>query len=349
MPLLRFLALPLLVAVLAVGAACGGSGGGDGDTGTSSAVTVPDGAVAVVGDTTITKEAFEGLFAQYEAAYTAQERDFPAVGSPEYEQLRSDVVELLVQRELLEREAATLGITVTDEEVEKRLDELKQQFYEGDDKKYEDELKKFGITDEMARSQLRSSIISQKLYDEVTKDVTVTDEDVRAYYDEHLDEFTTPEVRDLAHILVATEAEAKEIRKELVGGADFATLAKEKSLDKGSGADGGNLGKNSKETYVKEFGEAAWKLETGELSQPVKSEFGWHIIKALGDIEPEKVTPFADVEDSIRDQLLSGKRDKAMGAWIEEIRAKYAPEIGYATGFAPATVGATTTAPTTGG
>jgi parvulin-like peptidyl-prolyl isomerase len=304
--------------------------------------------VAVVGDTTISQAAFDGLFAQYEAAYTAQERDFPAVGSPEYEQLRSDVVELLVQREMLEREAAALGITVTDEEVETRLDELKQQFYEGDEQKYQDELESFGITDETARNQLRSSIISQKLYDEVTKDVTVTDEEVRAYYDENTDEFTTPEVRDLAHILVKTEAEAKAIRKQLLDGADFAEIAKESSLDEGSGADGGNLGKNSKETYVKEFGDAAWELETGEISQPVKSEFGWHIIKALGDIEPEKVTPFADVEESIREQLLSGKRDEAMGAWVEEIRAKYAPEVGYAAGFAPPSDGQTATVPSTG-
>lgn len=352
MPHPRLLALLLLVAVLAVAAGCGGSGGStasNGDT-AASTVDVPDGAVAVVDGTAIPQAAFDEQFAQYQAAYKAQGQDFPAVGSPEYEQLRTKIVDFLVQREELEREAAALGITVTDQEVDDRLGEVKQQFFQGDEAKYQEELKSLGITEEALRNQLRSSLLSQRLYDEITKDVTVTDDEVQAYYDEHVEEFKKPETRELAHILVKSEAEAKEIRQKLEDGADFAKLAKEKSLDETSAVEGGTLPIQPKEGWVKPFGDAAWALETGELSQPVESEFGWHIIKALGDIEPEATTPFADVKDTIREQTLKGKRDKAMDAWVQDVRAKFATKVGYAIGFAPSDSPLTvSTLPQTGG
>lgn len=348
MPRLRLLALTLLVAVLALSAGCGGSDRGGESSAQTSTVSVPDGAVAVVGDTAISMAEFDQLFAQYQAAYKAQGQDFPAVGSPEYERLRTDIVDFLVQREELEREAAALGITVSEEEVDERLAELKQQFFEGDEAKYQEELKALGTTEDALRDQLRSSLLSQRLYDEITKDITVTDEEVRSYYDEHLEEFTQPETRALAHILVKTEAEARALLEQLRDGADFAKLAKEKSLDAQSAKDGGKLPVQSKDAWVEPFAEAAWALETGELSEPVKSQFGWHIIKALGDIKPAETTPFAEVEESIREQLLKSKKDKAMEDWVQQVRAKYAPQVGYAVGFAPDESPLTSTVPQTG-
>ncbi len=344
MPLRRLLALPLLVALLGIAAACGGGGGDE----TVSGPAVPDGAVAIVGDTPITQADFDEFFAQTQAGYEARGEEFPRTGTPEYEKVKNDIVNLLVQREELEREAVALGVAVTDEEVQTRLDELKQQFFEGDQAKYEEELRSLGLSEEGLRRQLRSSLLSQRLYAEITKDVTVTPDEVQAYYDEHQDEFTTPEVRDVAHILAETEAEAKALRTQLVDGADFATLAREKSTDEVSAADGGNLGEQPREQWVKEFGDALWALETGELSQPVESEFGWHVIKALGDIKPEKVTPFADVKTSIEEQVLAGRKDTTMQEWIDQVRAKYAAEVGYAVGYAPASGGLTSTLPSTG-
>ena len=97
-------------------------------------------------------------------------------------------------------------------------------------------------------------------------------------YDEAIGQMKSePEVR-ARHILVETEDEAKAVLAELKKGADFAELAKAKSKDPGS-ADGGDLGYFTKDQMVPEFSEVAFKLDKGQLSEPVKSQFGWHVIK----------------------------------------------------------------------
>jgi peptidyl-prolyl cis-trans isomerase C len=103
-----------------------------------------------------------------------------------------------------------------------------------------------------------------------------------------------------SHILVKTEDEAKEIIKQLQGGADFATLAKEKSIDKGSGAQGGDLNWFTKDTMVKEFSDAAFAMQRGDVSEvPVKSQFGWHIIK-ITDSRMQTPVPFEQRKDDLR-------------------------------------------------
>jgi peptidyl-prolyl cis-trans isomerase C len=102
---------------------------------------------------------------------------------------------------------------------------------------------------------------------------------------------------------VKTEDEAKEIIKQLEGGADFATLAKEKSIDKGSGQNGGDLNWFTKDTMVKEFSDAAFAMQRGDVSKvPVKSQFGWHIIK-ITDSRMQTPAPLEQRKDDIRQAL----------------------------------------------
>ena len=323
--------------MVALAAACGGGGssGGDEAADDTSTISVPADAVAVVGGTAVPRAEFDRLFAQAEAAYEAQSREFPATGTPEYEQLKNETVDFLIQRIEFAREAEALGITVTDQEVTDRLTELKQQFFSGDDAAYQAELKKQGITEEDVLDDLRAQLISQKLFTEITKGESVTDEEVDKYYDDNKDQFTTPESREVAHILVEKKAEADDLYQQLQDGADFAKLARENSTDTGSASNGGKL-TDVRGSFVAEFEEVAFALETGEIGKPVKSEFGWHIITALDDTKPSAVTPLDEVRDSVRDQLLKEKQNKAMAAWVDEIQAKYADQIGFATGFAPA-------------
>ncbi len=110
----------------------------------------------------------------------------------------------------------------------------------------------------------------------------VNDQTIQARYDAKIKELANVEEVKAAHVLVASEEEAKAIAEELAKGADFATVAKEKSTDKGSGANGGDLGWFTKEVMVKEFADAAFAMKPGEISaQPVKSQFGWHVIKLI--------------------------------------------------------------------
>lgn len=131
----------------------------------------------------------------------------------------------------------------------------------------------------------------------------VTDQAIQARYDKNLKDNPPPEEVSASHILVATEDEAKAIIEQLNGGADFATVAKEKSTDKGSGANGGELGWFSKDVMVKEFADAAFAMQAGEISKtPVKSQFGYHIIK-LNERRIQPAPPLESEREKIRAEL----------------------------------------------
>jgi foldase protein PrsA len=331
---LRFFILPILgAALLALASACGG---GDGDEEAAPAIDVPADAVAVVDSTAIPRADFDRLFAQYQAAYEAQGRDFPQAGTPEYETLRNQTVEFLIDRAIREKEAAALGIEVTDAEVQEELEKLKQQFFPDDDAAYRAELEKQGLTEADVVEDLRARLVSQKIFDQVTEGQTVTQAEIDAYYEENKEQFTTPESREVAHILVEEKELADDLYAQLEDGADFAKLAKEHSTDTASAGQGGKL-TDVRGSFVPEFEEVAFALETGEVGKPVESQFGWHVIKALEDTTPEKTTSLAEVQDTIREQLLTDKRNKLMTDWVREARAKYAGLIGYAAGFEPDT------------
>ena len=180
------------------------------------------------------------------------------------------VVEYLIERHLLAQAAVKEGVTDT-EEYRRRL-----AFYQA--------------------KALRDAYFAAKLKP------TVTDEAVRASYDEQAAKVEAEERARARHILLATEEEAKEIAASLANGGDFEALAKEHSLD-GSKEFGGDLGYFTAEEMVPAFSEAAFALDVGEVSEPVKTEFGWHLIK-LEDRKKGGAQPFEDVENAIRMVLL---------------------------------------------
>lgn len=142
---------------------------------------------------------------------------------------------------------------------------------------------------------------------------TVTEAEVRAYYDKHREQYTTAESRDVRHILIAvkgangqvdfakSKAEADRIRAEVTN-ANFASLAKRYSADPGSRDSGGNL-TDTRGNFISAFETVAFKLKTGEISQPVRSTFGYHIIQAVSAVRAARTTPYTQVRDSIRKRL----------------------------------------------
>jgi parvulin-like peptidyl-prolyl isomerase len=338
-----FLVVPVLVAAVAIAAGCGG-GGDDQAATTQSSENVPADAVAVVAGTPVTKAEFDRFFAQREKAAEAQGQQFPAAGTPEYVQLQNQAVDFLVQRIELAKEAESLGIAVTDQQVTARVDELKDQFFSGDDAKYQEELKALGLTEQDVRADVRAQLIAEQIFDQVTKDVTVTAEDVKSYYDDNTEQFEVPESREVAHILVETKKEAQDLYAQLQDGADFAALAKEHSTDTASAENGGEL-TDERGSFVPEFEEVAFALDTGAVGEPVKSEFGWHIIKALEDTKPAETTTFEDAKDSIEEQLLEERRNEAMSTWVNQVRTKFASQVSYAVGFAAPPADTTATTP----
>ncbi|HVS86360.1 MAG TPA: peptidyl-prolyl cis-trans isomerase [Gaiellaceae bacterium] len=345
MKTLRFLLFPLLLVVALLVAGCGGGGG---------ARSVPTDAVAVVGSDTITKAQFNDLMDSAKATYKARKTAFPKVGTTAYKSLSDQAVTYLVQEDELQQKAKELGVSVTQKDVDARIEQIKKQYFSGSEKKYQAQLKAQGLTEAQLRQDLFAQILSEKLFDKVTKDVKVTDAAVAAYYKKNKSQYVTPETREVAHILVNSKAQADSIYSQLQGGADFATLAKKYSKDPGSASKGGELciahGQSTSDgkcsTTVTPFDKAAFALKTGDISQPVHSTYGWHIIKALADTKPSHTTPFKSVKETIRQSLLSTKKTQVMTTWVDDLKKSFAKKIAYQSGYAPATTSTSSTATT---
>ena len=182
-----------------------------------------------------------------------------------------------------------------------------------------------------------SKLLSDKIYAAVTKKATVTDAEIKAYYDKNKAQYEQPESRQVRHILVKNEALANEIQTKLENGADFAQLAKQHSEDTASKAEGGKF-EAFKGKTVAPFDKFVFAADTGELSKPIKTEFGWHVIEVLGDVEPASVQPLDEVRETIESTLLQEEQNTVLQDWVQETKTKY--QVVYAPGYAPA---ATTT------
>jgi parvulin-like peptidyl-prolyl isomerase len=329
---MRYLPITFLVAALAaVLAGCGGGGG-----------QVPSNSIAQVGDQTITQAQFDALLEQAKKSYATQKRPFPKAGTPEYATLKNQAVQYLVQRVEFQQEAAKLGVTVSDNEINDRLNKIKKQYFGGSDSRYKKQLKQQGLTDEQVKTDIEAQLIQEKIFNKVTSNVKVSDAELQKYYDQHQSQYGTPEQRDVAHILVKTKALADKLYKRVKAGEDFAKLAKQYSQDPGSKNAGGKL-TITKGTTVATFDQTAFLLQTGAVSRPIKTNFGFHIIKALGAVQAAKTTPFAKVKKTIRTQLLQQKKSTATTNWSTKLKKDFDGKVSYQTGYAPP---ATTTAST---
>ena len=149
---------------------------------------------------------------------------------------------------------------------------------------------------------------------------TPTEKDIEQYYQTHADEFKQAKQVRASHILVENEAAAKKIEAKLKAGADFATLAKESSSCPSS-AKGGDLGFFTRDRMVKEFADVAFKLKKGEVSSPVKTKFGYHVIKVV-DIKEAGVTPLDEVKDSIKNKLIQSQKSQVFQDYITSLKKK---------------------------
>jgi parvulin-like peptidyl-prolyl isomerase len=317
--------------------------GGDSDD-------VPSDAVAIVAGEPIAKTDFDALMRRAEAGAKAQGRKFPAAGTPEYAQLKRQALDILTQREEYEQQADDLGVKVTDEDVDKRLDSLKKQYFSGNEKRYEAQLKSSGITEADLKEDIRSQLVAEKIYNKVTADVKVTDNDVTSYYNQHKDQYTQPETREIRHILVGEKQKALADRlytQVKANPSRFPALAKKYSKDPGSKSQGGKLTIVRGQT-VAPFDQTAFLMHTGQISRPVKTQYGYHVIQAIGEIKPAKTTPLKDVRNTIRQQLIQTKKNERMNKWVEETKKKYKGKIRYQVGFAPPTTATGTSQVTTG-
>lgn len=332
------------VVVLAL-AACGGGG----------TASLASNDVAVVGNQQVTKEDLTNLLDRAKKSYAAEHRPFPKPGTAAYNTLQGQAVVFLLQRAQFAQKAADMGIHITDKQISDRIDQLKKQFYNGSEKTYEENLAKQGLTPAQARQEVKAQLISEALYNKITSKVNVSDAAVQSYYNANKSVYEQKASRDVRHILVSSKALADRLHAELVAGHEknFAALAKKYSKDPGSASKGGELTITQGQT-VPAFDKTAFSLKKGQLSEPVHTQYGWHIIQALSAIKPPSVTPLSTVKASIRQQLQQQQKNQAMTIWVDGVKKDYckAGKVKYAPGYAPnpdpcvAVTGATSTTST---
>lgn len=189
---------------------------------------------------------------------------------------------------------------VDDKEVDKKYDEMKKQV--GD--QFDTLLKQQGLKEETLKNGVRAELAQEKAIEK-----TITDKELKENY--------KPEIK-ASHILVKDEATAKKVKEELGQGKSFDELAKQYSEDTGSKEKGGDLGFFGPGKMVKEFEDAAYKLKKDEVSEPVKSQFGYHIIKVTDIKEPEK--SFEQSKADIKKELVAKKKQD--GEFMNDLMTK---------------------------
>ncbi len=313
----KLLLMASVLGLLVIMAGCGG---------------LPRSAVAEVDGKVITREDLDFAIQDYKQQFG--EQSVPAEGTPEYQQLEKQIVSRLVDEEVLWAEAEKMGLEVTEEEINAKVDTAEQQV--GGEEALQKKLDEAGMTLDRYKENVRKSLLFQKIYPEVTKDVPeITDEEARAYYDANPQEFQKPETRQVSHILVSTEEEALQVKARLEAGEDFATVAREVSIDEGTKDQGGSLGEVPTENsgFVPEFENAMKQLQVGQISDPVQTQYGYHII-LVEAINPPGMQSFDEVRDDLKMGLKLQAERKVFDAWLNEVRSQH--EIVYADEFAPA-------------
>jgi peptidyl-prolyl cis-trans isomerase C len=263
---------------------------------------------------------------------------------PQYQTAVQQIMPQLVGIEIAKAYAQEQNITVSDEEVDRQIAKIKAQVGDqarssGQDlsnqEAYEQALKQNNITEDQLREDIRENLPVQKVQERVTGDAAPSDKEIQNYYEKNKEaQFTTPEQRCVRHILFNKDQKekAEDVKQKLENGGDFAKLAKEYSQDPGSAEKGGDLGCLGKGETVPEFEQAAFGAKQGEIVGPVKTEFGYHILKVT-DVKPEQARSLQEVESQIRSQLATQKQSEAFNKWIEE--QKKERDVKYLKGYEP--------------
>jgi peptidyl-prolyl cis-trans isomerase C len=328
------LTIGVCAAVAGLAAGCGG-GGGSKSSSTSPNVSSSLGAgvAAVVAGQKITKDEVDTLLRQAKLRAKISGQTFPTPGTSQYRQLQDRAVLLLVQQDELRKKAQQLGVSVSDKQVEDALKQFKKQNFGGDEKRYQKELKREGFTDQQVRNDLEFRLLTQAIFAKITANVKVSQQDIQTYYLQHSQQYSTPKTRVVRHILVKTKAEAEKLAKKATK-ANFAKLAKQYSIDPGTKSLGGELTVTQGQ-FVKPFEDEAFALRTGQISAPVHSKYGWHVIYAVKPATPRQATPLNKVEAAIRQTMIANARNAAIQSWVKSLSQQFQKLTKYAEGYQP--------------
>lgn len=340
---IKWLGIALILASMAL-IGCGGN--------------LPNGAVAKVGQTYISSDQYDKLEAAYKDAGRVPDK---SDHKSEYVRFRQGLAQYLVTIEILKQKGATYRVNVTDEDVQRELNIVKGMF-DGSEDRFNQALKAQNLSMDELTESIRDQLWIDRMKSAVTYSVSVSDDEAKAYYEAHKSEFVQPEQRDTSHILIspyhssgtgddtqtatqedwdAALAEAERIRGEIQSSTDFSIQAKQYSDDTATKDSGGELGLITRGQMAAAFEDAVFSLKKNQVSQPVKTQYGYHLI-IVTDIIPATQLTYDAASETIKGTLMQQKTEQAWESWLAE--QERALGVAYRSGFQPA---ARTTGPTT--
>ena len=345
------LALAALVAPAALVAGCGG---------------VPGNAVAEVDGQAIEKSSYEHWIAvaarssgqQGAAAAVPEPPDYatcvagkrkstpkPAKGQPqvtdeqlktqckqEYEQLRDQVLQLLISFQWLEGEAAEQDIEVADAEVTKSFDAQKKQSFPKD-ADYQKYLEESGQTEADILLQVKADLLATKIRDKVIKGKdAVSDAQIQDFYTKNKQRFAKPEQRDLRVVLTKNRAKAQQALAALRSGESWKAVSRQYSIDEATKAQGGKLPAQAEGALEKQLDEAVFSTRKGKLSGPVKTQFGFYVFE-VGKIAPASQQTLEQAKETIRQTLQSQNQQKALETFSTQYSERWKEKTDCREGF----------------
>lgn len=229
----------------------------------------------------------------------------------------TELVDYLITEEIINQESDKKKITVSDADVDKEYQSIAESY--GGEEAFIQQIEASGGSSDAVKDELKTNLKLEKLLE---PEIDITEEEMKTYFEENKETLSEPEQVKASHILVEDEAKAKEVKGKLNGGADFAELAEEYSTDTSNSGNGGELGYFAKGEMTAAFEEKAFSMKEGEISDPVKTEFGYHIIK-FEDKKAAVPAVYDEKKEEIREALFDQKMQTAYTGWMEEKKEEY--------------------------
>lgn len=232
-------------------------------------------------------------------------------------QYGTDTLDVLITNKLIELEADKEKVTVSDDEIQAELDTLAESY--GGETALEEAVTASGSTMKDVKKDIETYLLTEKLLE---PRIEITDEEMQTYFEENKDTYAVAEQVQASHILVADEATANEVKAKLEAGEDFAELAKEYSTDTATAEAGGDLGYFGKGEMQAAFEEAAFSLEVNTISNPVQTDYGYHIIKVVDHKQAQEAN-FEDSKADVKEAIMQEKMQTEYTTWVEELKSEY--------------------------